>query len=62
MEKEYYTVREASEILELREQTIRDYITRGRIQSEKIYNSTVISKEEINEQLFIRNINKKEVK
>lgn len=48
MNKEYYTVRETAKILEIREQTVRDYISAGRFESKKIYNSTVISKDQIN--------------
>ena len=51
MEKEFYTVSEAAQVLGFKEQTIRSYINIGRIQAEKIFNSTVISKEQIDKLL-----------
>ena len=47
MEKEYYTVKEAADLLNIIEGTVRVYLSNGTLKSEKIYNSTVISKEEI---------------
>ena len=47
MDKKYLMVKEAAKELKLAEQTVRDYISSGKIKSEKIYNSTVISQEEI---------------
>ena len=51
MEKEFYTVSEAAQVFGFKEQTIRSYINIGRIQAEKIFNSTVISKEQIDKLL-----------
>lgn len=59
MDKPYYTVREAAEILGLREQTVRVYLNTNRIAYEKILNSTAITKEELNRQLKKRG--KKEI-
>ena len=47
MEKQFFTVREASKELGLTEQTVRDYLTSGRLEKRKIFNSTVIPREEI---------------
>ena len=47
MEKKYYTVKESAELLGIAEGTVRIYLSEGRLKSEKVYNSTVISKEEI---------------
>ena len=47
MEKQFFTVREASKELGLTEQTVRDYLTSGRLEKHKIFNSTVILREEI---------------
>ena len=51
---DYYTVKQTAEKLGLTEQTIRNYLTVGRIKSEKRYYSTVISEEEIKRQLQLR--------
>ncbi len=51
MKQKYYTVVEACKILGLKEQVIRNYISLGKIKSEKIYNSVVISEQEIEKQL-----------
>jgi excisionase family DNA binding protein len=59
LDKPYYTVREAAEILGLREQTVRVYLNTNRIAYEKILNSTAITKEELNRQLKKRG--KKEI-
>lgn len=59
MDKPYYTVREAAEILGLTEQTVRVYLNTNRIAYEKILNSTAITKEELNRQLKKRG--KKEI-
>lgn len=59
MNKPYYTVREAAEILGLTEQTVRVYLNTNRIAYEKILNSTAITKEELNRQLKKRG--KKEI-
>lgn len=45
--KEFYTVEEAAEILGIKEQTLRNYLSLGRIKSVKKYTSTVIPKSEI---------------
>lgn len=58
MKKEYYTVAEACKILGLKEQVIRNYISLGKIKSEKIYNSVVISENEIEKQLEERSNSK----
>ena len=47
MEKQFLTVTEATKELGLTEQTVRNYLTSGRLEKRKIFNSTVISKEEI---------------
>ena len=54
MEEKFYTIKEASEILGLAEQVVRNYIYLGRIEATKILNSTAISKEEIDRQLEAR--------
>jgi excisionase family DNA binding protein len=59
LDKPYYTVREAAEILGLTEQTVRVYLNTNRIAYEKILNSTAITKEELNRQLKKRG--KKEI-
>jgi excisionase family DNA binding protein len=59
LDKQYYTVREAAEILGLREQTVRVYLNTNRMAYEKILNSTAITKEELNRQLKKRG--KKEI-
>ena len=50
----FYSVKEAAEILGLTEQTVRVYLNTKRIAYEKIINSTVITKEELNRQLRMR--------
>ena len=45
--KKFYTVKRAANMLGITEQTLRNYLNHGRIKGEKKYNSTVISKEEI---------------
>ena len=47
MEKQFFTVTEASKELGLTEQTVRNYLTSGRLEKRKIFNSTVIPREEI---------------
>lgn len=47
MEENYYTIKEASELLGIAIQTVRDYLSSGRLQGERIFTSTVISKQEI---------------
>ena len=47
MEKQFFTVIEASKELGLTEQTVRNYLTSGRLGKHKIFNSTVIPREEI---------------
>lgn len=57
MDKEYYTVKETAKILNLTEQTIRNYLNLGLIKSEKLLNSVAITKEEIERQLELRKDN-----
>lgn len=59
MNKDYYTVKEAADMLDITEQTMRNYLSSGRLKSEKIYNSTVISKEEV--ERYIDDVKTKEV-
>lgn len=47
MEKEYLTVQEAAKGLGLTTHTVRQYISDGLIERTKIFNSTVIAKEEV---------------
>lgn len=47
----YYTVAEAARMLGIKEQTLRNYITEGKIKSIVKYNSTVISRANILEYL-----------
>lgn len=47
VDNKFYTVKEAAEITGLAEQVIRNYLSLGKIKGEKVYNSTVISKEEL---------------
>ena len=54
MDKPFYTVKEAAEILNLAEQTVRDYLSDGRLVGDKIANSRIIYKEEIEKQLELR--------
>lgn len=54
MEEKFYTIKEASEILGLTEQVVRNYIYLGKIKATKILNSTAISKEEMDRQLEAR--------
>ena len=54
MEEKFYTIKEASEILGLTEQVIRNYIYLGKIEANKILNSTALSKEEMGRQLEAR--------
>lgn len=54
VEEKFYTIKEASEILGLTEQVIRNYIYLGKIEATKILNSTAISKEEMGRQLEAR--------
>ena len=54
VEEKFYTIKEASEILGLTEQVIRNYIYLGKIEATKILNSTAISKEEMDRQLEAR--------
>ena len=59
MDKKYLVVKEVAYALGLEQQTVRDYISSGRLKSEKIYNSTVVSKEEVNK--YIKEMKNKEV-
>ena len=54
MEEKFYTIKEASKILGLTEQVVRNYIYLGKIKATKILNSTAISKEEIDRQIEAR--------
>ena len=54
MDKPFYTVKETAEILNLAEQTVRDYLSDGRLIGDKIANSRIIYKEEIEKQLELR--------
>lgn len=54
MDKPFYTVKEAAKILNLAEQTVRDYLCHGRLVGDKIANSRIIYKEEIEKQLELR--------
>ena len=54
MDKDYYTVKEVAKILNMVEQTIRNYIYFGTIKSEKLMNSRVISREELEKQIELR--------
>lgn len=54
VEGKFYTIKEASKILGLTEQVIRNYIYLGKIEATKILNSTAISKEEMDRQLEAR--------
>ena len=54
MNKPFYTVKEAAEILNLAEQTVRSYLSDGRLVGDKIANSRIIYKEEIEKQLELR--------
>ena len=54
MEEKFYTIKEASEMLGLTEQVVRNYIYLGKIEATKILNSTAISKEEMEKQLEVR--------
>lgn len=54
MNKPFYTVKEAAKILNLVEQTVRCYLCDGRIAGDKIANSRIIYKEEIEKQLELR--------
>ena len=62
MEEKFYTIKEASEILGLAEQVVRNYIYLGRIEATKILNSTAISKREIDRQLEAKKPMNKEEK
>ena len=44
----YYTVKEVSERLSLKEQTLRTWISQGKVKIVKIFGTTRISEEEIN--------------
>jgi len=54
MDKKYLIVKEVAEMLNIKEQTVRDYISSGRLKSEKIYNSTVVSENEV--QRYLKDI------
>ena len=54
MEDKFYTIKEASKMLGLAEQVVRNYIYLGKIEATKILNSTAISKEEMDRQLEAR--------
>ena len=54
MEEKFYTIKEASEMLGVTEQVVRNYIYLGKIEATKILNSTAISKEEMEKQLKVR--------
>ena len=54
MDEKFYTIKEASKILGLAEQVVRNYIYLGKIEATKILNSTAISKEEMDRQLEAR--------
>lgn len=45
--KEYYTVKEVAKILDVTEQTVRNYIYLGKFKSDKKIHTTIIYKEEI---------------
>ena len=47
MEEKYCTVKEASDLLNITEQVVRNYIHLGKLKSKKVFNSTVISEKEI---------------
>lgn len=47
----YYTIMEVAERLSLKQQTLRNWITEGRIKAVKIFGATRISEEEINKMI-----------
>ena len=47
MANEFLTVKQVAEALEITEQTVRNYISKGILKSEKFFNSTVIKKDEV---------------
>lgn len=49
MEEKYYTVKQTAERLGLEVATIRKYLTRGILTRKKVFNSTVIEIEEVEE-------------
>lgn len=50
----FYLVKEVAKMLGIAEQTVRNHIATGKIKHEKIYNSTVVPKEEVNKHLKLR--------
>ena len=58
LEKEYYTVKEVAKILGLTEQTIRNYIQDKSIISQKLYTAVVVSHDELQRQIELRQDNK----
>lgn len=53
--QKFYTVKEAADLLGILEQTLRNYLTQDKIKSSKIFNSTVISEEDIQKYIDQRN-------
>ena len=57
--QKFYTVKEAADLLGILEQTLRNYLTQDKIKSSKVFNSTVISEEDIQRYIDQRNSGEK---
>ena len=57
--QKFYTVKEAADLLGILEQTLRNYLNQDKIKSSKVFNSTVISEEDIRRYIDQRNSGEK---
>ena len=57
--QKFYTVKEAADLLGILEQTLRNYLNQDKIKSSKVFNSTVISEEDIQRYIDQRNSGEK---